>query len=553
MFSKIFKVVCFSLLTLFIISCPGDVAVKGISIQHIPNMLKTGEAYTFSPEITPRNATDKRVVWESSNEDVLIVIEDEKISYKNNILLAQQKTGKVELTCITIDGDKKDSKVVEVYEPVNRIEIKNDLYTDEEGYLYLYLEKDNPETIQFTAYARENDRQPTYSENRDFYYESSDTKVATVSEDGEITFLSDDADAVSRITILSKYDRDASVSFFVKRAVHIESISFEKEQYQQEGGNIKIPVKIKPENATDKRMRYKSSDENVAVISDDGTIKIKSTGNSTITYTSFDGEKEASFELSVPPSPEKCITFSSNTADKIQIASNSGKGYEGGKNFDTIEYSTPQDYPIWSKWNGNAVESKGSSVADNKIYMRGIGNKKITPIPPEKDDVEPDANRWKIDCENSDAKVYCDGDIKYILDYNSDSHTINTGCFAYMFANNKQLASAPYLSIKSLSKMCYKSMFEGCTSLENLYLPPEDAKYNDGCMDKMYKGCTSIKIYTESQPGRKAFSLFGNEGDSERFYEDMFKETDGDSSILTPEASTNYYTPNSIFCGVDKQ
>ena len=63
------------------------------------------------------------------------------------------------------------------------------------------------------------------------------------------------------------------------------------------GQSIKATVAIEPENATNKSVTYKSSDEKIATVAADGTVKALAVGSATITATA--GEKSATAKVTV--------------------------------------------------------------------------------------------------------------------------------------------------------------------------------------------------------------------------------------------------------------
>ena len=60
-----------------LISCdekgPEDIPVSSVTINKSAIQMKVGETETLTVTITPSNATDKRVLWTSSNPDVVDV------------------------------------------------------------------------------------------------------------------------------------------------------------------------------------------------------------------------------------------------------------------------------------------------------------------------------------------------------------------------------------------------------------------------------------------------------------------------------------------------
>ena len=88
--------------------------------------------------------------------------------------------------------------------------------------------------------------------------------------------------------------------------------------------------------------------------------------------------------------------------------------------------------------------------------------------------------------------VYCDGDIRTLLDY-ENYKTVDTknARFCNLFKNCTLLASAPELPATTLAKECYSSMFEGCAHLINAPALPAET-LADGCYSWMFSGCLQL-------------------------------------------------------------
>ena len=67
----------------------------------------------------------------------------------------------------------------------------------------------------------------------------------------------------------------------------------------QVGSTHKLHVIIEPQEATDKRIDWTSSDETIATVSDDGIVTAMAAGEATITVTSKDGQHSASCSVTV--------------------------------------------------------------------------------------------------------------------------------------------------------------------------------------------------------------------------------------------------------------
>ena len=147
---------------------------------------------------------------------------------------------------------------------------------------------------------------PENATDKTVTYSSSDTKKATVSEEGVITAV---AEGTADITVTAG-DKTATFTVTVKPkpagTVSVESITLAETIANgaslETGKTLDISSKITvlPENATDKSVKYSSSAEEYATVSDAGVITAVAAGEATITVTSAsDGEVSASFILTV--------------------------------------------------------------------------------------------------------------------------------------------------------------------------------------------------------------------------------------------------------------
>ena len=147
---------------------------------------------------------------------------------------------------------------------------------------------------------------PENATDKTVTYSSSDTKKATVSEEGVINAV---AEGTADITVTAG-DKTATFTVTVKPkpagTVSVEAITLAEtiaNGTSLETGktlDISSMVTVLPENATDKSVKYSSSDAKVATVSDAGVITAVAAGEATITVTSAsDGEVSASFILTV--------------------------------------------------------------------------------------------------------------------------------------------------------------------------------------------------------------------------------------------------------------
>ncbi len=92
------------------------------------------------------------------------------------------------------------------------------------------------------------------------------------------------------------------------------------------------------------------------------------------------------------------------------------------------------------------------------------------------------------------GKVAASGSVTSLTDGNGGNKDVvlSDSCYWCMFADCKQLISAPELPATNLTDKCYESMFFNCTSLKNVpQLPATELKFS--CYSDMFKNCTSLE------------------------------------------------------------
>lgn len=146
-------------------------------------------------------------------------------------------------------------------------------------------------------------------------YESSDENVATVDENGVVTAVgvgectitttivadttatAEDAGVDSEMLVVPE---NAKVETKVTVGKAIESITLDSNEGVLSIGNTHtIKATVFPEDATDKAVTWKSSDESIATVDAEGNVTAKGTGNVTITAINSDGDVSSTYGLTV--------------------------------------------------------------------------------------------------------------------------------------------------------------------------------------------------------------------------------------------------------------
>ena len=190
---------------------------------------------------------------------------------------------------VLVQGELEDTDSVYVKNtktiPVEQITLSADTLTLDE----------NAETTLTATITPEN------ATNKKVTWKSSDETVATVDENGKVTAIkagettitvtATDGSGVSKsckVTVTSKEeDPDPEPE---PEEIKVTGIALSKENVSLEvAGTEKLTATITPENATNKKVTWKSSDETVAIVDETGKVTAIAAGDATITVTAQDG------------------------------------------------------------------------------------------------------------------------------------------------------------------------------------------------------------------------------------------------------------------------
>lgn len=202
--------------------------------------------------------------------------------------------GEKERTC-TACGYKETATIPAIYipsYPVTGIKVSPDTLT--------LTGKD--ETAQLTAEVI-----PSYADNTRVTWKSSDENVVTVDEKGKVTAVGNGTATITVTSVSGNYT--ATVAVTVKIPVEIERITIEteKEILTKIGESTELKVKIEPENADAQKLIWKSDDEMIAAVDENGKVTAIGNGTVIITVTIEDGKNTASITITVKTPDEPVI------------------------------------------------------------------------------------------------------------------------------------------------------------------------------------------------------------------------------------------------------
>lgn len=253
--------------------------IKPIKIESIEISLETDEfepeeTANISTKITPENFTKSNLIWHSTDENVIEIVDGKIIAKqigKASIYLTDD-SGETEISSNKID--------LECLIKIKDVEITNQIDSLKLGDIYKLETKVLPE-------------EATYKE---LTYESSNIEIASIDNNGNII-----ANAIGNVTITVKdYKENILKSFSLDiKKIPVEKITLDDTEINLgKGQEYIINSKVTPVEATYNDVEWKSSDENIITIKN-RKIKAISEGKAKIIATTDEGEKEATLIVNV--------------------------------------------------------------------------------------------------------------------------------------------------------------------------------------------------------------------------------------------------------------
>ena len=336
-----------------------DIAVTGVTLDKNTITLATGETYAFTATVSPSDATNKSIKWSSSNKAVATVDENGVVtavgtgqitlsattadgnfrafctvkvttftahttgvyldkstmtlpiygtgqiaatvspsdaanknvtwSSSNRMVANVDATGKVTgitqgtatITVTTVDGGHTATCTVTVASPVKGVTLDHTAMT-----INLY------EIGKLTATVS-----PTNTTNKNVTWSSSNGMVVNVDATGKLTGITTGTAIITVTTVDGGY----TATCIVNVVIPVTGVFIDPPlEITLNGGETwQVPITVSPNNATDKSVKWSSSNDLVATVDSNGLVTAVGGGTATITVTTSSGGFKAACYVTV--------------------------------------------------------------------------------------------------------------------------------------------------------------------------------------------------------------------------------------------------------------
>lgn len=293
--------------------------------------LSKNEEKTLTVTYNPTNTTDNKTVdWESSNPEIVSIDSTGKITGK--------KGGTAKITATV--GNVKAEKEVKVVVPIESVSLSGDdsIFKGETKRLNATI---NPEDT---------------TDDKTITWSSDNENVLFVDQNGQIRGIKEGTANVKAVVAGKETTKQITVN-----EIHINSIAIDGDQeFEMIKNQTKnLSVTINPENTTDdKGVVWKTNNEEVARVDNDGKVTALKEGEATITATV--GTNETSVKINV-----KEIHINSVVINELDDEFTRGDEFKFSATY-TPENTTDENKTVeWSSSNTDVgtIDQEGNFVA----------------------------------------------------------------------------------------------------------------------------------------------------------------------------------------------
>ena len=263
--------------------------VKKITVKNVVNntaVIKKGKTLKLKCSVSPSNANNKKLTYTTNKKSVATVDKNGKIKAKG------YGTAKITIR----SADKKAKATITVKVPkkaVTKVKVTPTKKTITVG-----------GTFRLNTVVS-----PSNASVKDVFYESSNKKIAVVDQKGKVKGVKKGTAIIKVTTLDGKKTASCKVTVQEKKAPVKEILVTEvvvtpTKATLTEGETTALAVLVKPDNASNRNVIWKSSNQEIAKVDSNGVVTAVREGSAEITATAADGSgKKAVCAVTVSRAP----------------------------------------------------------------------------------------------------------------------------------------------------------------------------------------------------------------------------------------------------------
>ena len=246
--------------------------VQSISLNKDSLNMNVGQTARLRASVTPADAYDQSVIWDSSDLTVA------EVDAEGNVTAIGRGTAII--TATSVDGSHTSTCAINVVQPAAGVSLNR-----------VNLIIATGSETQLTAQVR-----PATADNKALIWETSDPLVVTVTENGKIHGVSAGTAVIKVTTADGRYTAECEV--VVEDPV--TGIALNKAEAKMNvGQSMQLTASIAPSTAANQKVIWDSSDLTVAEVDQNGNVKAIGKGTAVIRATSDDGGYKAECTVTV--------------------------------------------------------------------------------------------------------------------------------------------------------------------------------------------------------------------------------------------------------------
>ena len=276
------------------------VPVTSVALNRTTASLKVGENVALTASVLPANASDKSIVWSSSDEAIATVDET------GNVTAIAIGSATIKASSVSNPEFSGECRITVVPTPVAGITLSQSSVSIKVG-----------GSVKIGATVS-----PESATNKAIVWSVANPEIASVDENGVVIGLSL---GTTNLTVTAADDGGASATCVVNVIpTPAESISIETPERTsfKAGETIQLNATILPENATDKTTTWVSSNPGIISIDSKGLATAVSVGEATITATNSAGQTATITLTVIPTLAESLSVFPQSLTLKVGESGN---------------------------------------------------------------------------------------------------------------------------------------------------------------------------------------------------------------------------------------